>query len=154
MNLECKMDHILKTKNQKIVFYRFQNIRGEGGTMEQGEQWDSKHSRKNQQRNEVHLLLVKVLSIGCACHKKVDFIPLYVFSRMLAVPLFPLFNCIALSPTQVFGTKTQFLYFWEEGDGRGVHMLDFGCWSHQSEYYFLSEPTENFVSKYNIIKFK
>ena len=85
MNLECKMDHILKTKNQKIVFYRFQNIRGEGGTMEQGEQWDSKHSRKKQLWNEVLLLLVKVLSmdVQCACHKKVDFIPLLVLREYL-----------------------------------------------------------------------
>ena len=68
--------------------------------MGQGEQWDSKHSRKNQQRNEVHHLLVKVLSmdVHCVCHKKVDFIPLLVFSRMLAVPLFPLSHCTLLFP--------------------------------------------------------
>ena len=64
--------------------------------MEQGEQWDSKHSRKNQQRNEVHLLLVKVLSMDVLCmsqkgghHSSVGFFENACCPTVPLVPLYP-----------------------------------------------------------------
>ena len=71
--------------------------RGEGGTMGQGEQWDSKHSRKKPTEEWSPPFASEGVKHGCACHKKVDFNPLLVFSRMLAVPLSPLSHCTPFS---------------------------------------------------------
>ena len=77
-------------------------MQGKGNTMGQGEQWDSKHSRKNQPRNEVHLFLTCTSMLNTFTSKRLtSFLCQFYRERLLShcspcsiLPLSPLLKNI------------------------------------------------------------